>query len=74
MAVATPGGQEVVAVGHRQVFDDSGPLADRLPMTVDTAHDLGSVTKVIATTALVMTLVDRGVISLKDPVARLLPS
>ena len=74
LAVSAPGVEEVVAAGHRQVFDDNGPLIDRLPMTVDTAHDLGSVTKVVATTALVMTLVDRGVMSLEDPVARLLPS
>jgi serine-type D-Ala-D-Ala carboxypeptidase len=39
----------------------------------DTVFDLGSLTKVIATTTLVMTLVEEGRLRLSDPVSRWLP-
>jgi CubicO group peptidase (beta-lactamase class C family) len=48
----------------RLTFDpDSAPADD------DTVFDLASLTKVLATTTLVMRLVERGILSLDDPVA-----
>ena len=59
-----------VAVGARTVEDSPPGL---LPMTIDTAHDLASVTKVVTTTAL-MRLVSQRLVGLDDPVRRYLPS
>ena len=53
--------------GHRQIE----PAAE--PMTNDTVFDLASLTKPIATATSVMILVDRGIVRLRDPVARYLP-
>lgn len=44
------------------------------PMTVDTAFDLASLTKPVATAAAVMTLVEDGRVRLADPVVQFLPS
>ena len=43
------------------------------PMTLDTVFDLASLTKVVATTTSVMTLVESGRIRLQDRVAKLIP-
>ena len=43
------------------------------PMTVDTAFDLASLTKPVATAAALMTLVERGRVRLGDPVVQYLP-
>ena len=43
------------------------------PMTADTIFDLASLTKVVATAASVMILVERGQVRLGDPVARYIP-
>jgi CubicO group peptidase (beta-lactamase class C family) len=48
-------------------------LRDRRPMTVDTAHDLASVTKVVGTTAALMRLISGGALSLDTKVASVLP-
>ncbi|HSH46814.1 MAG TPA: serine hydrolase [Longimicrobiales bacterium] len=48
-------------------------LAEPIPMTVDHAFDLASVTKVMATTFAMMVLVDRGAVDLEAPVGRYLP-
>lgn len=45
----------------------------KLPMTVNTIFDLASITKVIATTTAVMQLVEKGKLSLDDPVSRYWP-
>ncbi|MQA77204.1 MAG: serine hydrolase [Streptosporangiales bacterium] len=58
--------------GSRQVFTDAGELATPLPMTARTVHDMGSVTKVVVTTAALMTYVDAGELGLDDPVRRFL--
>ena len=58
-----------VAVGSRTIADSPPGL---LPMTVDTSHDLASVTKVVTTTAL-MRLVSQRHVGLDDPVQRYLP-
>ena len=48
--------------------------ADGTPTRDDTIFDLASLTKVLATTALVMRQVERGALGLDDPVARHIPS
>src|SRR6185503_16901764 len=45
----------------------------REAMTVDTIFDLASLTKVVATATSMMILVERGKVSLADPVARYIP-
>ncbi|MQA06030.1 MAG: serine hydrolase [Streptosporangiales bacterium] len=72
LAIGRTESTHTYATGYRQVFDDAGPLARPLPMTAGTAHDLGSVTKLVATTAAVLTLVDRGQLDLADQVRRYL--
>jgi uncharacterized protein YbbC (DUF1343 family)/CubicO group peptidase (beta-lactamase class C family) len=66
-AVILIGNQDKViyrkAFGHRAIFPK------KLPMTVDTIFDLSSLTKVIATTTALMQLVEKGKLSLEDPVA-----
>jgi uncharacterized protein YbbC (DUF1343 family)/CubicO group peptidase (beta-lactamase class C family) len=55
------------AYGMRQVDPE------RQPMTIDTVFDLASLTKPIATATSIMVLVDRGRISLDEPVLHFLP-
>ena len=47
---------------------------NRSPTRDDTIFDLASLTKVLATTALVMRQVERGALGLDDPVARYVPA
>jgi uncharacterized protein YbbC (DUF1343 family)/CubicO group peptidase (beta-lactamase class C family) len=56
------------AYGHRALE----PSVE--PMTTDTAFDLASLTKCVATAGAVMTLIEEGRIRLDDPVARHLPA
>jgi len=63
----------VVAGGHRQVLGDDGRPTDPLALADDPVFDVGSVTKVVVTTALLMTLVERGQVRLDDAVARWFP-
>ncbi len=56
------------AWGHRALE----PAAE--PMTLDTAFDLASLTKGVATAASVMTLVEKGRLALGDPVVKHLPA
>jgi uncharacterized protein YbbC (DUF1343 family)/CubicO group peptidase (beta-lactamase class C family) len=73
----TPGA--VVLVGrrgrivYRKAFGDRALQPQREAMTVDTIFDLASLTKVVATTTAVMILVERGKLSLADPVALYIP-
>ena len=60
----------VVAGGHRQVLGDDCRPVDPLALAADPVFDVGSVTKVVVTTALIMTLVERGQVRLDDVVAR----
>ena len=55
------------AYGHRALV----PSAE--PMTLDTAFDLASLTKPLATATSVMTLVEKGLVRLADPLVRHLP-
>ena len=63
----------VVAGGHRQVLGDDGRSIDPLALAADPVFDVGSVTKVVVTTALTMTLVEQGQVRLDDLVARWFP-
>lgn len=56
-----------------QAFGRLDPDADSPLARTDTIFDLASLTKVIATTSLVMRLVERGVLGLDHPVRRWLP-
>ena len=62
------------AYGFALKYDDYGyPLAQPLPMAVDTLFDLASNTKVFATTLAIMKLVDERKLSLNTPIASYLP-
>jgi uncharacterized protein YbbC (DUF1343 family)/CubicO group peptidase (beta-lactamase class C family) len=73
----TPGA--VVLVGrqgrivYRKAFGARALSPAREPMTVDTIFDLASLTKVIATATSIMMLVERGKLSLADPVSLYIP-
>ncbi|MEK6648752.1 MAG: serine hydrolase domain-containing protein [Actinomycetota bacterium] len=62
------GERKIIALGDRQLFG----VDSALPMTADTSFDLGSITKVLATTASLMRLIDSGGISLGDKVSKFL--
>jgi uncharacterized protein YbbC (DUF1343 family)/CubicO group peptidase (beta-lactamase class C family) len=55
------------AFGHRMI------KPRKVPMTPDTIFDLASLTKVVATTTAVMQLVEKGQVSLEEPVAKYWP-
>jgi serine-type D-Ala-D-Ala carboxypeptidase len=62
------------AFGYAQLNDYSGRrLASPTAMKTSTIFDLASVTKVMATTAALMLLVDRGQVDVDAPVSRYLP-
>ena len=63
-------GDEIVF--HR-AFGDRAVAPSREAMTEDTIFDVASLTKVVATTTSVMTLVERGRIRLNDPVTQFIP-
>ena len=56
------------AVGHAQTHDGDGALDAPRPMRVDSILDLASITKVSATTAALMTLLDAGRVDLDDSI------
>lgn len=72
-----PGG--VLLVSHdgrvvwRKAYGSRAILPNREAMTGDTIFDLASLTKVFATTACVMKLVEQGKLRLNDPAVRYLP-
>lgn len=65
-----PGAVALVSRGGRVVFHEASGWAavepGRRPMTVGTVFDLASLTKPLATTAITLALVDRGLLSLDD--------
>ncbi len=73
----TPGA--VVLVGHgsqvvyEKAYGQRAVVPAREPMTLDTVFDLASLTKVVATTTAVMSLVEQGRLRLNDPVALHVP-
>lgn len=76
-AKSTPGA--VVAVGrgdqtlYEKAFGFRATVPAEEPMTVDTVFDVASLTKVVATTTAVMTLIDDARVRLNDPVATHIP-
>lgn len=60
------------AWGSAQTHDEHGPLQGPVPMRVDTLVDVASLTKVAATTAVAMVLVQQG-LDLSLPVGRIVP-
>jgi uncharacterized protein YbbC (DUF1343 family)/CubicO group peptidase (beta-lactamase class C family) len=56
-------------VVYRRSFGHQATEPKRLPMRVDTIFDLGSLTKVIATTTAIMQLLEKGKLRLEDQVA-----
>jgi uncharacterized protein YbbC (DUF1343 family)/CubicO group peptidase (beta-lactamase class C family) len=73
----TPGAVVLVArkgrVVYRKAFGDRAIQPKREAMTVDTIFDLASLTKIVATATSIMILVERGKLSLADPVALYIP-
>jgi CubicO group peptidase (beta-lactamase class C family) len=72
-ATAPPGALVGLALGDRQWVAAHGwaqrlPGASPVPFTLDTRTDAGSVTKIIATTAALMRLVDSEAVRLTNPV------
>jgi CubicO group peptidase (beta-lactamase class C family) len=74
LAVATPTGRAVSCAGSAVAFDDRDRLDPPVPLTSATAVDLGSVTKLLATTSALMGLVDDGALRLEDRLDHLLPA
>ena len=76
-AKLTPGAVVLVGQGDQTLYEKAfgfratAPAEE--PMTLDTVFDLASLTKVIATTTAVMTLVEDGRLRLSDPVATHIP-
>ncbi|OEU97085.1 hypothetical protein AN216_17170 [Streptomyces oceani] len=61
------------AYGHAQTHRDGERLDRPRPMRPDTVFDLASCSKVLATTAAIMALVDDGLVSQDAPAARWVP-
>lgn len=59
--------QYMHAYGYRQIYPDT------LPMTVDTQFDLASLSKCVGTGMSFMTLVDKGLVDINDPISKYLP-
>ena len=76
-AKQTPGAVVVVGQGERTLFEKAygfrATVPAEEPMTLDTVFDLASLTKVVATTTAVMTLIEDGRLRLNDPVATHIP-
>ncbi|HLI58134.1 MAG TPA: serine hydrolase domain-containing protein [Solirubrobacteraceae bacterium] len=73
LAVSHRGAVSWAAAGLAQAFDDAGPLAEPPPMSIEARTDLGSVTKVIATTSSLLALVGRGELGLERRLWEILP-
>ena len=74
---ATPGAVVVVGQGDRTLYEKAfgsrATVPANEPMTLDTVFDLASLTKVVATTTAVMTLIEDGRLRLNDSVASQIP-
>jgi CubicO group peptidase (beta-lactamase class C family) len=73
----TPGAVVLVGRGsdilHFEAYGVRATVPSREPMTLDTVFDLASLTKVVATTTAMMTLVEQGRVRLSDPVSTYVP-
>lgn len=74
LAVRTRRLADSAVAGYRVVRPETRSPDGALPMTPGTAHDLASVTKVLATTTCLIRLVSDGALSLEDTVGRFIPS
>ncbi len=76
-AKAAPGAVVLIGRGDQTIYEKAygtrATVPSTEPMTLDTVFDLASLTKVVATTTAVMTLVEQGRVRLNDPVASLVP-
>ncbi|MCG5212831.1 serine hydrolase domain-containing protein [Streptosporangium sp. KLBMP 9127] len=72
-AVRTPWFDLTECTGHRTVRWVDGERVGEAPMTIDTHHDLASITKILATTTALIRLVSGGLVDLDAPVRRYLP-
>ncbi len=72
LAVSVAARTEWAADGVAQRFDEAGALADPPPMDVHTRADVGSLTKVVATTAALAALVDAGEVAVERRVDTML--
>jgi uncharacterized protein YbbC (DUF1343 family)/CubicO group peptidase (beta-lactamase class C family) len=76
-AKLTPGAVVSVGRGDQTVYEKAfgvrATVPAEEPMSLDTVFDLASLTKVVATTTAVMTLVDEGRLRLNDTVASRIP-
>ena len=76
-AKQTPGAVVTIGQGDRTLYEKAfgsravAPAVE--PMSVDTVFDVASLTKVVATTTAVMTLIESGRLRLNDPVATHVP-
>jgi CubicO group peptidase (beta-lactamase class C family) len=73
MAARTPWSDLTECTGHRTVRRVDGRLAGEAPMTLDTYHDLASVTKIVATTTALIRLVSDRLVDLDAPLSAYLP-
>ena len=73
LAVSRAGEIAVAASGVAQAFDDAGSLAAPEPMGLDTRTDVGSVTKVLASTTALMALTGAGKVAIDRPLGEVLP-
>ncbi|NPV46363.1 MAG: beta-lactamase family protein [Armatimonadetes bacterium] len=73
----TPGVVVLVGKGDDVLFHEAVgermAVPDHRPMELDTVFDLASLTKPVATATVVMQLIERGVLGLRDPVRQWLP-
>jgi CubicO group peptidase (beta-lactamase class C family) len=56
-----------------RTIEREGLRNEDLPVTDNTACDLGSITKIVATTSILIKLIEKGVVSLDDEVVKFLP-
>ncbi|MGE0862778.1 MAG: serine hydrolase domain-containing protein, partial [Vicinamibacterales bacterium] len=72
---ATPGAVVLIGRGadtmYEKAYGSRATAPAQEPMSLDTIFDLASLTKVVATTTAVMTLIEQGRLRLNDPVAGL---
>ncbi|MEW1838575.1 serine hydrolase domain-containing protein [Nonomuraea angiospora] len=69
MAARTPLFDLTECAGHRTVRRQGGELVGEAPMTLDTSHDLASVTKVVGTTTALIRLVSDRLVDLDAPLS-----
>ncbi|WP_165555989.1 serine hydrolase domain-containing protein [Kribbella pittospori] len=74
LGINTPGIKASVSAGHRTVRWEGDVRHGVAAMTVETYHDLASVTKVVATTTALIRLVSAGLVDLDSAVRRYLPN